>query len=127
MRKPLGQIKIVVLKRNRKEHLAECDESGAPKTVTLCKKQYEAASRTANRPYHAPDSKTCEICVLQHDIRKSVSLRGRASDPADLETHFRVNWKAACGQDCAGDLTDRFDRVTCQKCRAWLRKQENSI
>jgi len=128
MRKPLGPVKIVLLKGNRKEHLAECDESGTPLTTTLCKKQYDAIYRTGNKPYHAPNSKTCEPCVHSLRMRKDGSLHWRISDPKDLKIHFRGEaWKPVCGQDCAGDSTDNIDDVTCQKRLDWFSKEgENS-
>ena len=116
MRKPLGQIKIIVLKGNRREHLAECDETGILLTTTLCERKYDAQSRTGNRAYDGPDSKTCPVCVHQYGMRKYGSLRGRRSDPEDLEKHFGLNWKPACGQDCAGPIVAKVQDVTCYKC-----------
>src|SRR5258708_34179633 len=123
MRKQLGQVKSIALKGNRTEHLAECDESGTPLTTTLCKKQYEAASRSAKKPYNAPSPKPCKLCVNHHEMRKFGSLRGSRSNPEDLKMHLLSDWKArVCGQDCAGDSTDNIEDVTCHKCRAWFRE-----
>jgi hypothetical protein len=128
MKKPLGQIRRIVLKGNRKEHLAECDESGTLLTATLCGKQYNAASRTANKPYQDGQSlNVCTQCVHQLGMRRYGSLRSRLSDADNLKTHLGFGIKPRCGQDCAGDnRTENIAEVTCQKCRVWFREQENS-
>ena len=118
MKKPLGQIRRIVLKGNRKEHLAECDESGILRTTALCEKQYDATSRTANKPYEdGQNSNVCTQCVHQFGMRKYGSLRGRRSDSDDLKTHFGFGPTPLCGQDCAGkNRTKKISaEVTCRK------------
>lgn len=128
MRKPVGQIKRIVLKRNRKEHLAEYDEFDTLHNTTLCGKQYDATSRTANKPYQdGQNSNVCTLCVHQLGMRRYGSLRGRRSDAEDLKTHFGFGPKPLCGQDCAGDnRTKNIVEVTCEKCYKWFFKESKN-
>ena len=128
MKKPLGQIRRIVLKGNRKEHLAECDESGIPLPATLCEKRYESATRTANKPYQdGQNANVCTSCVHQLSMRRYGSLRSRRSDAEDLKTHLGFGVNPRCGQDCAGDKrTENIAEVDCQKCRLWFQAHKNS-
>lgn len=121
MRKPLGPIRSVILKKNRREHLVECDESGALLEVTLCQKKYEAVARTASRPYTDPGPKTCPECRQQLRIR-NYGGRSRASSQPELKVHYGEGAKPACGQDCNGEVTPDLELVTCSKCDDWLVK-----
>jgi hypothetical protein len=127
MKKPLGEVRIILLKGNRREHLAECDDSGSPQARTLCEKQYDPISRTGSRPYNRPDSKICPLCIRQYDMRKYGPQRNRMSEVKDLKIHFPQprRSKPVCGQPffVAENLTYDVGEVTCQRCYDWIEKQ----
>jgi hypothetical protein len=106
------------------EHVSRVDpETGFPKHLTLCGLGYEVKNRTGIKPIEKRSEKTCQVCVTKYWKMRGVSLRGRGSKPDDLKIHFTTKVKPVCNQDCHGEVTDDFKKVTCEKCYDWFDRQ----
>ena len=116
-----GTFRIVILRRNRREHIVRCDGSGTMLLKTLCNRAYDAVDRTSSKPIREqPSEAVCENCRNKLAILQYGSLRRSENHPDELVVHYTERFRPYCGQDCPGKVVQEFSKVTCKKCRAMV-------